>query len=354
MNQHELVAVEHLSPNQSRILKVEWFIGLRCNFSCSYCAEWDRSGFGETEKMLKAIQLLKTRVGNRPMHLLLSGGEPSIHPHIREICRSIFEHKITLMMISNGSLKPDLYVELLQWIKQYTFSVHFEMKFEKTMATIRSVWSKMCELNAHSSDRLWTMQVNVMMVPGFFKEAKQVMAELKELGIPFIIRRVRPRFDETLKPILPDRIQDRQVDLKEQMHTDQSPTDWGYYSEDELTDLKNLTFQARSNTREFWRLHDGTIEVLTTNSNDLLLRKVNQFEHWKCWIGLERLHIYPNGDVYRNPCKVGGQLGNIYQDFTMPTEPVTCNRYRCTCAWALNVSKSKDKDAEKYLTVAPL
>ena len=36
----QTIAVEHASANQAKVVKIEWNMGKRCNFHCSYCDEF--------------------------------------------------------------------------------------------------------------------------------------------------------------------------------------------------------------------------------------------------------------------------------------------------------------------------
>lgn len=349
MDNSQLVALQHNKEFYGNVTKVEWFIGLLCNFSCTYCAEYIRSGYADTSDILKAVDLLVERTKGRHLMLLLGGGEPSIHPDIHKIVPYMKAKGIDLNMISNGSRDPQLYVDMLPHMTSYTFSVHFEQKYHKTMATIRRVHAEIKALGEKGQHKF--MQVNVMMAPGFFEEAKAVIEELKELGVLYIIRRIRPLFDDEDKPILPERIKERNVFARDYENKELTVSDYGYYSQDELAYLKNLVFSTKINTEEIWQDEDGRLSSNLSNANDVSLRKLNKFLDWKCWIGIERLHVYPNGDIYRSTCKVGGKLGNVYSDFTFPEDPVTCTKHRCTCAWAINVSKAKDEKSAQALRI---
>ena len=343
-----LVAVEHAKPFFAKVTKVEWFISLLCNFSCSYCAEYARSGHADTEKILRGIDLLKQRTAGRELMLLLGGGEPSYHPEVERICKHAFAAGIHLSMISNGSRSPELYVDLLAFVRSFTFSIHFEQKYEKTMATIQAVQAAIRKENSGKNH----LQANIMMSAGHFAEAKAAIEKLEAWGVKYIIRRIRPLYDENGFPILPKQAEGRKTFHKNDPNAFARASDQGYYDEAEIDFLKSRVFTVDKNTKEFWTEEDGQTEVKDSNANDLGLRKLNRFAGWKCWIGIERLHIYPTGDVYRSTCKVGGKLGNIYEDFTFPDSPVICTSQRCTCSWAMNVSKAANQDSEKLLRIS--
>jgi len=86
------------------------------------------------------------------------------------------------------------------------------------------------------------------------------------------------------------------------------------------------------------------------NVNDILTRQENHYEGWLCWSGQESLFINEKGDVYNATCRTH-KLGNIYDDFDIPTEPLICTKKWCVCAADLNTSKAKDEDAAKILRI---
>jgi len=77
------------------------------------------------------------------------------------------------------------------------------------------------------------------------------------------------------------------------------------------------------------------------HANDIIKLHLNKFNGWTCNAGIESLMINWDGDVHRATCRVGGSLGNIYEDsFVAPSEPVTCDRNFCTCAADIPLTKT--------------
>jgi len=67
---------------------------------------------------------------------------------------------------------------------------------------------------------------------------------------------------------------------------------------------------------------------------------MNKYKDWSCNAGIESLMINWDGEVHRATCRVGGSLGNIYDDtFVAPSEPVRCDRNFCTCAADIPLTK---------------
>lgn len=95
---------------------------------------------------------------------------------------------------------------------------------------------------------------------------------------------------------------------------------------------------------------DSGYDYVEENVNDILARKENMYEGWLCWSGQESLFIRDNGDVFNATCRQY-KLGNIYEDFDIPTEPVICTKKWCACAADLNTSKAKDMKSAEMLRI---
>jgi hypothetical protein len=95
---------------------------------------------------------------------------------------------------------------------------------------------------------------------------------------------------------------------------------------------------------------DGELYYVEENVNDILVRNDNDYRGWLCWAGIESLYIRADGDVFNASCKVH-KLGNIYDGFEIPKEPLICRKLNCVCASDLNTSKAIDAEAAKLLRV---
>jgi len=325
-----LVAIKHLDSNFRECSKIEWFLGLKCNLKCSYCAEFNSDqDFAPFEKIIKGVDLLVKKIKDRKILLLLGGGEPSLHPDIHQICRYMAGKKINLSMITNGTMLTEKYVQMLDSVYHYTFSLHFEKNVYKK--TLKSIFAVAVALEANNLS-MRHLQVNVMLVPGYFKEIDEAVKKLQEKKIPYVFRKIRPNLDDNKK-----------------VQTSFIVENQNYYNKGEMDFMNEKLFSVSKNTMEYWENSKGEIRKVKSNANDVLIRGINRFKGWKCWVGVERLHIYPNGEVYRSTCKVGGLLGNIFDNFSYPKKPVICTEDTCACAWAINLSKVKNKKYSSLL-----
>lgn len=94
-------------------------------------------------------------------------------------------------------------------------------------------------------------------------------------------------------------------------------------------------------------VHYENADSEESNVNNLLASETNKFKGWMCWAGIQNLTIDNDGIVWRAICKVGGKLGDIYNGFTVPTEPIICTKDSCNCAADIQLSKAEKNHIKK-------
>lgn len=291
-----------------QFIKVEWNLGKRCNYDCSYCPAY----IHDNESPHTDINILKSTIDKlvtlpKPVRLSLTGGEPCVHPHIEQLIRYTKEKNIWLSITTNGTRRP-LWYEM-QTIDQYVFSLHFEYNWADVLYTIKTVHERSNGIN---------IVVNVMAHQDKMKEVRAAVLLLEENEIPYVIRRVRWTEGDH--------------DLFDDMKYDQVDLDW--ILEHNATVKPNCLIHDEPE-------QDTNVKPLRMfHANDIIKKHMNQFMGWSCNAGLESLMINWDGEVHRATCRVGGSLGNIYDNtFNAPTEPVICTRKFCTCAADVPLTK---------------
>jgi MoaA/NifB/PqqE/SkfB family radical SAM enzyme len=297
--------VEHLHPHIRNSVKVEWNLGKRCNLDCSYCpAEIhdNHSEHTDIEILKRTVDTLSTIPNVR---ISLTGGEPCVHPRIEQLLQHAKNKISWINVTTNGTRTVEFYQNILEnYINHIVFSVHFESDWLKVINTIIKVYAQSANKN---------VLVHMMMLPGRLKDVKDACKALLDAGIRYALRPIR--WTKT------------HDDFEDMIH----------YSEEEKEFLAVSNHTPPKNT-----LIDNTVEC---NVNDLLINKTNQFQGWSCMAGVESLMINWDGEVHRATCRVGGSLGNIYQDtFIKPTTSVDCSRKWCTCAADINITKLNNAD----------
>jgi len=289
-------------PHQNTI-KIEWNIGKRCNYDCSYCPSMIHDNISPHID----INILKTTVDKlsnlgTKVRLSLTGGEPCVHPDMEELIEYIKTKGFWLSITTNGTRKPQWY-SMQKLVDQWVFSLHFEYDWLNILYNIISVSEN--KTNSH-------ILVNVMAHHEYIKEVKEAAHLLDSKFINYGIRRIRWT------------VNDRDL------------FDDNKYEDEDLDWILNKNSTVLPNTILMFKDSDTVILL----ANDVIKKKLNQYKNWHCNAGLESLMIDWNGEVYRATCRVGGTLGNIYSNsFIIPTSPVICSRNHCTCAADIPLTK---------------
>lgn len=192
-----LVAVEDNHAPKDDWLRVEWNLGKRCNYDCSYCGSDIHDRTSEhmpwdvyTSTVDKLVDTAKS-VG-KITRVSLTGGEPFVHPRIIDMLKYAKECGINRFSVTtNGSVGLQRYIDSLPYINYYIFSYHFEFaRHDKIMDTIVA-------LNNHVKQNTGNNQVHVhiMYLPGKLEECKQLIQFFDENDVHWVIRRIRPKIN---------------------------------------------------------------------------------------------------------------------------------------------------------------
>lgn len=290
--------------NHQDSIKVEWNLGKRCNYDCSYCP----SEIHDNTSPHTDINILKSTVDKlctlaKPVRLSFTGGEPCVHPDIEELLLYVKLKGIKwLSVTTNGTRKGSWYKKMP--VDQYVISLHFtEGDWRKVLDTVHEIiWDNETTPN---------IVVNVMAHHKMMTECKEAVEFLETFSVPYVIRRIRWTEGDQ--------------DLFDDMKYDQNDLDW----------ILARTSTVEPNTVLMYKDRE-----VMMHANDVIKKHLNQYNGWHCNAGLESLMINWDGDVHRATCRVGGTLGNIYTNsFVVPTSPVICDRNYCTCAADIPLTK---------------
>ena len=286
-------------PHQDQI-KIEWNLGKRCNYDCSYCPSSIHDNFSSHTD----INVLENSVDtlcklDKPLRISLTGGEPCVHPDIEDLLEYFKRKNIFWVNITtNGTRGHRWYLQNEIFFNHIVFSLHFEQDYTRIVDTILKFYD--------STER--DFFVNVMAHHDYIPQVKIVVKKFNELGIKYAVRRLR--WTEGDHNIFDD------------LRYDGKDLEW----------LLDQDATAKPNCR----IDDGIV----MHANDVIKKHMNKFQGWTCNAGIESLMINWDGEVYRATCRVGGSLGNIYKGtFSLPKDPVICTRDFCTCAADVPLTK---------------
>jgi len=85
---------------------------------------------------------------------------------------------------------------------------------------------------------------------------------------------------------------------------------------------------------------NGKSEFLSLD--DIKNNGYNKWKGWSCSAGRRTISINSKGSVFGSVCKQGGSIGNIYTNFKLRTEWITCDFDVCHCTDDIVLEKVKD------------
>ena len=85
------------------------------------------------------------------------------------------------------------------------------------------------------------------------------------------------------------------------------------------------------------------------STDEIVGAKLNYLPKWKCGAGVDSLYIDMDGYVWTASCRVGGKLGNVFEDFRVPGDWIDCTRNTCSCGADLFVPKTQKIEFKNLL-----
>lgn len=320
----ELVRIEHTVKERANTFVVNWQLGNKCNFSCSYCPSGlhDGSIAWTTYDCIErfCVYLMGYCSGlARSLFVTLSGGEPTAHPDFLRVASLLTEGGAKLGIISNGSRPISWWREVRHRLASVSLTYHPEFTKIDHFISVAQVISEVTRTG-----------INIAVHPDRFHQCLDAAAQISASCTDVTMQ---------LKPLL--------VDFGASLYP---------YSPEQLKTLANTHFEipktrptggvkGRLETSQWGGpmrkvFSDGSSQ--TCSAAQLLIEGINQWSGWSCAIGLELLCVDARGDIYRGKCKQGGRVGHISDSsWTLPTEPVVCCAPSCHCLADIMTTKTR-------------
>lgn len=337
-----LQSPHHAHNLEPKYLVIQWMLGKRCNYDCSYCAPHQHdlvSPHTSSRVICDFIHRLDRLAGQqgRQLQLTFSGGEPMVHPDILEILklsREIENKADQLVVTTNGSVPLKTYEQAMQYITNLTISIHLE----RSSTEVDKVIDTVIALNRNYEKFI---NVNLMCLPGKMEKWIEIQKKLTDNNVKFVFRRIRPNFDENQNIFKPfENRRDKryaEMSLELQKHARNDYKDLRrsrllelyehYYSEEESKFLKENISDVWWQNCAVWYDNGDYQEA---NTDDLLTRNETVFTGWTCWTGVDQIYVDFDGTVYRGNCTNDGEIGHIKNsDFSFPNQPTICKKHVC-------------------------
>jgi len=281
------------------------YIHDNCNYKCSYCmlgsGAWENKKYSKahTEEGIKAIVDFFNKEGQ--WHILLSGGEPTLHPQFIKLCKELTKENY-IRLDTNNSMEGDKLLEFINKIdaKRVDFincSLHEVDEEEERL-------NKYLERVKLLIEKGFKAYVSYVAVPNKFHLIPKFYEMFKENNVPFVVMPFRsPEYPQN-------------------------------YTKEELDILDKYMISA---------------------TNRALVTTVDRKPKGKlCSAGYKRIKINGiNGDIRK--CWHGNSiLGNIYDGtIELSEEPSNCDCESCTYMFEphLEVQELLYKDLENIFSL---
>lgn len=248
----------------------------RCNFNCKHCIN-DSNNISNVELPLSKIKEIIDYMHSKGLVCLdISGGEPLVHPDIKEIIEYAYNNNMNLSVASNGYLVNSEIIELFKRCK-VNLRISFDGYNEDTYSIIRGkhkfeIVKKNIKLAVKENVPVTLVTV---LHQNNFDYLEKIIVEAKKLGVeklrlmPYVT--VGRGLDSDLKMLLPEQ--------------------WKYI-------VQNHKYLGQK----------FNLEIVI----DSPLMAISEEKHCPCLVGKLCLTIKSNGDAI--PCALMDiKVGNIYE-----------------------------------------
>lgn len=336
-------------------LSVNWILTTKCNYRCSYCFEYGKGKPAPQNHPFTSLSQFKAAVDNivslnRPWYnVTLSGGEPTIHPHIFELItmlnEKLDERLNRILIITNGSRNKKLYGQIADMAKSVSIdiciSIHTDhVDMEHILELIETL----------SSDI--DLKFSLM-----FNPAKREEVHL----IYDILFEYRKRFEFELNIILI-----KEGDEVDSRHT---PEDFAWQKKaieqfDALIKSVAYKFPQRKKhmhlTQIFHEVSDnGAIRIMESKNRPFdLATGLLKFTNMYCIAHAAVLRIEENGLCRGMVCNADPFICNIYEENSIQAvrdnliHAVQCPKQNCGCSANDRIPKfAFPQEAAKFIEI---
>lgn len=275
---------------------VTLFIHNVCNYNCSYCSDFHRDGSNRwPDDWQPYINFLdRVKQTNKNLYVEVLGGEPTVWPKFQEFVDTISDDRTFVEFGTNAS-RTLRYWEEFKTRNAFVFlSWHYEEADDDHFYEVAKIMQDKASVS-----------IPLMIVPDNFERAKALYERLKTLRVE-----ITPKFTRT--------------SIHGHSYFD--------YTDEQRDWIQNNYFHRMRDFGIDWEiprnLHfDGEKVKFMT----VLDKEMHKFEGYTCTAGLKRFMVDPNGDIKRCTKRVGGVIGNIFEDYELPISPIVCNYTACPC-----------------------
>ncbi len=341
-----LESFDHATKKDHGWFHVEWFMGRRCNYDCSYCSALEHDNISphvKFEDIQNMVEQIKNHVqGNKKIKLTLTGGEPFVHPKFLDILELVHEQLSPeqVGITTNGSVPTQKYIDASRYATHFTVSMHLE----RTEKELQKIYENALAIKQQG---VW-VTITLMLLPGKLDKVKTLTKMFEQDDINYTVREIQPNFTANGRMIRPyesgyqltKHIKNDEAFRYDNRQANTQKTLEQYYSREEKDYLSD-----KKTTWNNVRVHyeDGSSEE--THTDQLISAERNNFKGWTCYVGTDQIYVDEVGKVWTALCRQKGVIGHINSKINFP-KPFACALSYCTCnnnIWTRKYKEPKHK-----------
>jgi len=324
INHNNIKNIVEYKRIKENILVVDWWLGNVCNYKCSYCFKGANDGDNRVPNLDSYENNLdyfleKIEESNLKAYYIISGGEPTIYPHLDLILKKIKSHKSynKHLLVTNGSRTLSWWERNKNLLDNVTISFHIESANLKHILEV-------CKIIKESN-----VTLNIMMHNTRFDDCVNAHNFFMKNNILEYANLTVKALDATDNINLMSYTNDQHLFIK---------SNYSY-----------LCNSKKRNNRE------KTLEAIIglDKENNIYNVEANQLAHidpnfigWECKIGIEHISITFDGEIRAN-CgeKIFDKKYNLYkgdlesENFDFIKKPHICLTGKCRCLGLYTLSK---------------
>lgn len=291
--------MDDLDPFERPLTRVQWLLGNKCNYHCSYCIDIFKRGDRPIisnellSDVCKEIFYHYDELGRNVLFEFM-GGEPTLISSIPEIGKRLHNYPTNIVLRTNGSADLNWWRQSRQFLTTVVISVHKEFA---DLAHINNVVEYL-----KSDNDYHPIELQVLFPVTHTEESWEWgMSNLKKF---------RKRYQ----------VGDLQV----------------LYSNYGRGSNMYLPYKKYQ-----WEQYNKLYNIIPEPAESQII-KYESFLGYKCYSGIDTLTIDTYGNISRNWCNQEGFIGNIYNmPVSWPTEPIVCKKNYCNNGFDRDFSRKE-------------
>jgi sulfatase maturation enzyme AslB (radical SAM superfamily) len=308
---------------------VNYSIGNFCNYDCSYCWPWTKSGTDKHRDFIHHTEFfddLKQQIydrGFRSMTTLFTGGEPTTYKFLPQLIKNYANNfdKLKYHIVLNTNLSPSVnYFNKLKKLTPNIGMFQIAASFHHDHTDFETFSKKILAVR----DLGYTISIREVVEPSTFDFCVDLVNKFEQIGL---FCELKLRTDITVNFSGKTRVPG--------------------FTDEMLATLKKIREESPYNdqawpTKYIVGFDDYTVEAVS--EVDFFNDDSHVFTGWRCQAGINHLAVNSNGQIRRCWDTKGPNyvLGNVYKkDFKFPTQPIICPVKFCTSSTGTQTLKER-------------